>query len=109
MLSPPSFSRAPAQHAATPLASTVVKVFQIGTADGDYHEFALAGNYGAYAQTFPHDAEFVVGTSDPAKDWPWIQPGPADSWAGSRAHAFKITFGLSEVTAGYYRLVLDFV
>jgi hypothetical protein len=60
-----------------PAATNVVKVFQIGTADGDYHEFALAGNYGAYAQTFPHDAEFVVGTSDPAKDWPWIQPGPA--------------------------------
>ena len=90
-------------------AAAAVKVFQIGTADGDYREFALAGNYGAYAQTFPHDAEFVVGTSDPAKDWPWIQPGPADSWAGGRAHTFKITFGLPEVATGYYRLVLDFV
>ena len=59
------------------------KVFQIGTADGAYHEFALAGNYGGYLQAFPHDADFVVGRNDPAKDWPWIQPGPTDAWAAA--------------------------
>ncbi|MGD0259334.1 MAG: polysaccharide lyase family protein [Verrucomicrobiota bacterium] len=96
----------PAQDKA---AAPVVTVFQIGVADGDYREFALAGNFQAYAQTFPHDADFVVGQSDPKKDWPWIHPGPTDGWAGSRAHTFKITFDLSEVAAGYYRLVLDFV
>ncbi len=90
-------------------AAPPVTVFQIGVADGDYHEFALAGNYQAYQQTFPHDADFVVGQSDPRKDWPWIQPGPSDAWAGSRPHVFKITFDLPEVAAGYYRLVLDFV
>ena len=58
---------------------------------------------------FPHDVDFVVGQSDPKKDWPWIQPGPSDAWAGSRPHAFKITFDLPDVAAGYYRLVLDFV
>jgi hypothetical protein len=86
-----------------------VTVFQIGVADGDYHEFALAGNYQAYAQTFPHDADFVIGQSDPKRDWPWIHPGPSDSWAGGGAHTFKIRFELPEVVAGYYRLVLDFV
>jgi hypothetical protein len=90
-------------------AAPLVTVFQIGVADGDYREFATAGNYQAYAQTFPHDADFVVGQSDSKKDWPWIQPGPSDAWAGSRAHTFKITFDLPEVAAGYYRLVLDFV
>jgi alpha-mannosidase len=90
-------------------ATPAVTVFQIGVADGDYREFALAGNYQAYPQTFPHDADFVVGQSDPRKDWPWIQPGPTDTWAGSRAHTFKITFDLPEVVVGYYRLVLDFV
>ena len=97
---------APAQDKA---AAPAVTVFQIGVADADYREFALAGNYQAFAQTFPHDADFVVGQSDPKKDWPWIQPGPADAWAGSRPHVFKITFDLPEVAAGYYRLVLDFV
>ena len=97
---------APAQDKAV---APVVTVFQIGVADRDYREFALAGNYQAYPQTFPHDADFVVGQSDPKKDWPWIQPGPADVWAGNRPHTFKITFDLREVAAGYYRLVLDFV
>jgi hypothetical protein len=90
-------------------AGPAVTVFQIGVADHDYREFALAGNYQAYPQTFPHDADFVVGQSDPRKDWPWIQPGPTDAWAGSRPHVFRITFDLPEVAAGYYRLVLDFV
>src|ERR1035441_8804707 len=97
---------APAQDKAAAPATTV---FQIGVADGDYHEFALAGNYPAYPQTFPHDVDFTIGQSDPKKDWPWIQPGPTDAWAGSRPHVFRITFDLPEVAAGYYRLVLDFV
>jgi hypothetical protein len=97
---------APAQEKA---AASTVTVFQIGVSDGDYHEFALAGNFGAYAQTFPHDADFVVGKSDPRQDWPWIHPGPSDAWAGSRPHTFRITFDLPEVAAGYYGLVLDFV
>ena len=90
-------------------AAPAVTVFQIGVADGDYHEFALAGNYQAYPQTFPDDVDFTIGQSDPKKDWPWIQPGPTDAWAGSRPHVFKITFDLPEVAPGYYRLLLDFV
>ena len=97
---------APAQQQA---AAPAAKVFQIGVADGDYHEFALAGNYQAYPERFPHDVDFVVGKSDPKEDWPWIHPVPADAWAGSRPHRFKIMFDLPEVAAGYYRLVLDFV
>ena len=96
----------PAQDTA---AAPVRIVFQIGVADGDYREFALAGNFQAYLQNFHHDADFTVGQSDPKKDWPWIQPGPTDAWAGSRPHVFKITFDLAEVATGYYRLVLDFV
>ena len=96
-----SFSLARAQEKAT--------VFQIGKPDGDYGEFAIAGDYAAYAQQFPHDVDFVVGQSDPKRDWPFIHPGPTDAWAGRRSHAFKITFALPEVVPGYYRLVVDFV
>jgi alpha-mannosidase len=97
---------APAQDKA---AAPAVRVFQIGVADSDYHEFALASNYQAYPQTFRQDVAFQVGKSNPGQDWPWIQPGPADDWAGSRPHTFRITFDRPEVLSDYYRLVVDFV
>ncbi len=84
-------------------------VFQIGAPDGDYREFAIAGDYAAYAKRFPDDVNFVVGQSDPAKDWPYVLPGPADAWAGNRPHTFVIYFQLPQPPTGFYRLVLDFV
>jgi hypothetical protein len=74
--------------------------FRIGVPDGDYHEFAIAGDWAAYVKQFPHDADFVVGTSDPQKDWPFVLPGPADAWAGSKAHAFQIHFQMARPPAG---------
>jgi len=91
------------------LARETTVVFQIGTPDGDYREFAIAGNYAAFRRQFPHDVDFVVGQSDPQQQWPFIQPGPMDGWAGSRPHPFKITFALADPVPGYYRLVVDFV
>jgi alpha-mannosidase len=90
-------------------AQEKVIVFQIGKPDGDYGEFAIAGNYAAFPQQFPHDVDFVVGQSDAQRQWPFIHPGPTDAWAGSRSHAFKITFALPDVLPGYYRLVIDLV
>jgi alpha-mannosidase len=84
-------------------------VFQIGVPDGDYREFALAGNYASYSAQFPQDVDFVVGKSDPARDWPYIQPGPADSWAGGKPHSATIHFQIAAPGSNYYRLVLDFV
>ena len=57
-------------------------LWQIGSPDNDTREFALAPNH--YDQ-FREDGFFVVGSSDPARDWPYVQPGPADGWAGARA------------------------
>lgn len=85
------------------------EVFQIGVPNGDYHEFALAGNWPQYETKFPDDANFTVGISDPALDWPYILPGPLDGWAGSESHTFKIHFKIPRPEAGYYRLVIDFV
>ncbi|HUA65658.1 MAG TPA: polysaccharide lyase family protein [Alphaproteobacteria bacterium] len=84
-------------------------VFQIGAPDGDYHEFAIAGNFGQYAQQFPNDVNYTIGQSDPARDWPYILPGPVDSWAGSRTHPFTIHFQISRPESGYYQLDVDFV
>jgi hypothetical protein len=84
-------------------------VFQIGVPDGDYREFAIAGNYGEYSEKFPNDVSYTVGRSDAARDWPFILPGPADGWAGNRTHAFAIHFQIGGVEPGYYQLVVDFV
>lgn len=70
-------------------------LWTIGTQDRDTREFALApGNYSA----FKDDGYFAVGRSDPARDWPYIQPGPSDAWAGGRRHTFTIEFGVGEIT-----------
>jgi alpha-mannosidase len=90
-------------------ARDTATVFQVGNPDGDYGEFAIAGNYAAFAKQFPHDVDFTVGQSNPKEQWPFIHPGPQDMWAGGRAHAFKLTFTLPQLESGYYRLVVDFV
>ncbi len=84
-------------------------VFQIGTPDGDYHEFAIAGNYSQYQQQFPNDVNYTIGQSDPARDWPFILPGPVDGWAGGKTHPFIIRFQISRPESGYYQLDVDFV
>ncbi|HEV2328552.1 MAG TPA: polysaccharide lyase family protein [Verrucomicrobiae bacterium] len=84
-------------------------VFQIGVPDDDYHEFAIAGDYSQYPEKFPSDVNYTVGQSDPARDWPYILPGPVDGWAGNRSHAFTIHFQLGHGESGLYQLVVDFV
>ncbi len=59
-------------------------------------EFALApGGYASY-----RGDGFVVGRSDPKRDWPYVQPGPDDNWAGSRSHAFSVVFGVKARPSG---------
>jgi len=84
-----------------------VALWDIGRADDDNAEFALAP--GGYAQ-FEDDAFFVVGASEPKKDWPYVQPGPADGWAGARPHTFVVLFGLRTLPAsGECRLLFDLI
>jgi hypothetical protein len=79
-------------------------LFQIGAPDRSGHEFALAPDgYTRYAG----DGFFAAGRSDPGKDWPYVHPGPQDSWAGSRSHTFAIVFSLQRVGTGEARLTLD--
>jgi alpha-mannosidase len=84
-------------------------VFQIGTPDGDYHDLAIPGNYAAFPRQFPRDVDFVVGQTQAQQGWPFVQPGPLDTWAGSRAHPFRIRFELPEVAPGFYQLTVDFI
>jgi alpha-mannosidase len=82
-------------------------LWQIGRPDQDDREFALAPNrYGEFRQ----DGFYVVGQSDAKRDWPYVQPGPADGWAGGQSHSFTIAFGLKKPSAaGECALQLDLV
>ena len=84
-------------------------VWQIGRPDKSYAEFAIARNYGAFAGRFDRKPlVFEIGRSEAARDWPFIQPGPIDSWAGGRVHPFTIRFPLAAEPRGVYRLQVEF-
>jgi hypothetical protein len=59
-------------------------------------------------RSFDRDGFFVIGRSDPRRDWPYVQPGPGDAWAGSRRHTFTVVFGVKAPppAAGVCRLEL---
>ena len=82
-------------------------LWQIGTPDTNDVEFALGP--ADYAR-FKDDGFYVVGESDPKRDWPYVHPGPTDQWAGSRQHTFTVLFGLKiRPGAGECRLLIDLV
>ena len=93
--------------AAAATAEPPKAIWQIGTADHNYQEFALAGDHQGYRKAFPQDVVFRVGRSDPKTDWPWIHPGPRDDWAGNREHPFAIVFDMPEAPAGGCVLRID--
>lgn len=82
-------------------------LWQIGRADKASAEFALAPD--GWRQ-FREDGLFIVGESDAKRDWPYVHPGPGDSWAGSTKHRFAIFFGLKSVpSAGECRFRIRMV
>ncbi len=94
-----------------PAAGQTKLLWQIGKADNNTAEFALGPDRSnQYSVTFPQGALFVAGQSDPKQDWPYIQPGPADTWAGGKSHTFTILFGVKTTpTTGQCELLIDFV
>ena len=57
----------------TAVAAEPALLWQIGKPDNDNREFALAPN--RYNE-FRDDGFFVVGKSEPQRDWPYVHPGP---------------------------------
>jgi len=83
-------------------------VWQIGQSDRSSAEFALAGNYRAFRGRFERaPVVFEIGRSQAARDWPFIQPGPEDEWAGSRIYPFTVRFSLAEPPQGDYTLRVE--
>ena len=70
---------------------------ELGKAGGGSAAFAFAP---AGWRDFARDAVFVVGQSAAATDWPYVHPGPDDSWAGRRAHTYRIVVDLASVPPG---------
>lgn len=89
-------------------------LWRIGTNDRSPSEFALAPDgYKAFLENdFGHEDRFyLVGFSDPTTDFPYVLPGPADTWGGTwptsgwRTHEVNILFGLkNDPSDGDYRL-----
>ena len=78
-------------------------IWQIGERDGRPDGFALAPDgYKAFIENdFGYeDTYFLVGKSSPEKDFPYVLPGPADTWGGTwstagwRTHCVTVLFGL---------------
>ncbi|GAA4011244.1 hypothetical protein GCM10022247_36990 [Allokutzneria multivorans] len=64
----------------------------IGEFDRTSRGLALAPNgYQQYTARFPNGPDY------PASDWPYLHPGPADKWAGSKPHSFRFRFTLPVV------------
>jgi hypothetical protein len=81
-------------------------LWQIGTFNLSSGEF----NQGAagpplFGWRFPKgELVYVVGQSDPAKDWPAYQPGSANGQAGFTAHPYTIQFELANIPRGLVTL-----
>ncbi len=82
-------------------------LWQIGKSDNNTAEFAHGPkDY----QDYRKPGIFIVGQSDPKRDWPYVQPGIIDGgWAPGGPQAFDVYFGLKSVPAGPCRLLLDLV
>ena len=59
-------------------------IWQIDKKDGSANEFALApGGYRSFVAAFGgENTVYNIGYSTAGKHWPYVLPGPLDSWAG---------------------------
>ncbi|APY11580.1 hypothetical protein BWZ22_10155 [Seonamhaeicola sp. S2-3] len=92
-------------------------VWQIGKADNNSSEFALANS--EYTKFLEYDFGwedrfYLIGFSNERKDFPFVLPGVTDYWggtsvlAGIRPHEINILFGINEKPKNSsWRLVVD--
>ena len=92
-------------------------VWEIGIHDGSAREFALSpSHYKDFLQRdFGwEDRFYLIGYSSPEKDFPYVLPGPEDSWGGTgpysgiRTQALNILFGIDKFDKkGEWKLIID--
>ncbi len=93
--------------------ASAATLWQIGKADNDTREFALApSNYAGFSDRFGyHDQFYVVGRSADGENWPYCLAGPADGWGGgnNKINTLPIHFHLKRLRRrSQCRLVIDF-
>src|SRR5690606_20691785 len=102
-----------------PSSSEFQNVWQIGLNDNIASDFAMgpAGYKDFLKRDFGYeDKYFLIGHSKPLNDFPYVLPGPADSWGGTgkyagwRTHEINILFGIKDAPSqGSWKLVVDLV
>ncbi|WP_152266581.1 GH92 family glycosyl hydrolase [Agriterribacter humi] len=92
-------------------------LWRIGVADNSANEFSLAPD--GFKKFIEHDFGFedkffLVGYSREKKDFPYVLPGPADTWGGTwptsgwRTNEVNILFGVEDVPGkGTYTLIIE--
>ena len=97
-------------------AASDATIWTVGEPDGRPAGFTLApdGFRDFLARDFGYEDKFyLVGHSDPATDFPYVLPGPADTWGGTwptsgwRTHEVNILFGLDGQPEGDCLLAVD--
>ena len=88
------------------LRASSTLIWQIGTFDKSSREFAQGvsptrGGALDYSNS-ADDPVYVIGKSQPGKNWLAFQPGTSNGKAGHRAHPFTIKFSLSSPPRGVY-------
>ncbi len=94
-----------------------IPVWSIGTKDNSAKELALGpADYKQFlSRDFGYeDGFYLVGRSTPKENFPYVLPGPDDTWGGTwntsgwRTHQTNILFDVDAVPAGTkFRLVVD--
>lgn len=69
----------------------------IGGKDGDWRDIFFSADQNHATRS---GADFTIGSSDPAKDWPAVQPGPRDGWAGEASRTNVVKFTIPEKQSG---------
>ncbi|MFA6240894.1 MAG: polysaccharide lyase family protein, partial [Candidatus Hydrogenedentales bacterium] len=87
-------------------AAAADTLWSVGRVDGDYGEFALVGAYADFSTAFPGDVTYKPGSDSARKNWPFIQPGPEDAWAGSKPHPYSVNFNLRKAPKSACRLMV---
>ncbi|MEJ7588360.1 MAG: polysaccharide lyase family protein, partial [Ferruginibacter sp.] len=102
---------------AFPAGAQVKTIWKIGEADNSSAGMTLAP--AGYKQFLSHDFGwedrfYLAGYSSPEKDWPYVLPGPADSWggtaptAGIRSHQLNVLFDMEKIGSDSgWKLVID--
>lgn len=94
-------------------------VWKIGSGDNSSADLALGPtDYKKFlSKDFGfEDRYYLIGRSNPANDFPYVLPGPKDTWGGTwgtsgwRTHEINILFGIKDTPdEGDWKLIVDLV